>query len=243
MNSLLNTDIFKKQRCLVIAPHPDDEAFGCSGTIAKLKAHGSEVFVVAVSAGDVHHYNVKKYAYVTGETRHEEFEAAMKTLNVDDYELVFNDSEVHLKLDAMPLKELISIFEKDCRLAIDKIKPTMVILPAISYNQDHEAVFRAGFTACRPSSPGVKPFQKIVLSCEYPALAWSLEREKFHPNFYVDITDYLDLKLKALSCYKSQVRTGIHHCSVENVEWISRVRGREVSVEAAEAFMCHRFLA
>ena len=31
--------------------------------------------------------------------------------------------------------------------------------------------------------------------------------------------------------------------SVDNVEWISRVRGREVSVEAAEAFMCHRFLA
>ena len=59
----------------------------------------------------------------------------------------------------------------------------------------------------------------------------------------LDITDFLELKLKALSCYKSQVRTGIHHCSVENVEWISRVRGREVSVEAAEAFMCHRFLA
>ncbi len=237
-----NSALFKNQRCLVIAPHPDDEAFGCSGTIAKLKACGSKVFVIAVSAGDVHHYNVKKYAYVTGQTRHEEFEAAMKTLNVDDYELVFNDSEVHLKLDAMPLKELINVFEKDCRLAMDKIKPTMVILPAISYNQDHEAVFRAGFTACRPSLPGVKPFQKIVLSCEYPALAWSLEREKFHPNFYVDITDYLDLKLKALSCYKSQVRSGIHHCSAENVEWISRVRGREVSVEAAEAFMCHRFL-
>ncbi len=234
--------LWERQRCLVIAPHPDDEAFGCAGTIAKLKDHGSEVYVIAVSAGDVHHYNVKKYSFVTGEKRLEEFENAMKILGVDDHELVFNDSEVHLKLDAMPLKELINIFEKDCRLAIDKIKPTMVILPAISYNQDHEAVFRAGFTACRPHLPDIKPFQKIVLSCEYPALSWSLEREKFHPNFYVDITDYLKTKLKALSCYRSQVRSKIHHCSLENVEWISRVRGREVSVEAAEAFMCHRFL-
>lgn len=226
----------------MLAPHPDDEAYGCAGTMAKLKAEGSEVFVIAVSAGDVHHYNVDKYSFVTGKTRLEEFEAAMKTLQVDDYELVFNDSEIHLKLDAMPLKELISLFEKDCRLAIDKIKPTMVILPALSYNQDHEAVFRAGFTACRPSLPDIKSFQKIVLSCDNPAISWSLEREKFHPNFYVDITDHLETKLKAVSCYRSQVRPRLHHASLENIEYLARVRGREVSVEAAEAFMVHRFL-
>lgn len=231
-----------KQRCLVLAPHPDDEAYGCAGTLARLKAEGSEVFVIAVSAGDVHHYNVDQYAFVTGKTRFEEFKKAMKTLQVDDYELIFNDSEVHLKLDAMPMKELINLFEKDCRLSIDRIKPTMVILPAISYNQDHEAVFRAGFTACRPSLPEVKPFQEIVLSCDNPAISWSLEREKFHPNYYVDITDYLDTKLKAVSCYQSQVRSRLHHASLENIEWLARVRGREVSVEAAEAFMVHRFL-
>ncbi len=239
---MVDNSILKKQRCLVIAPHPDDEAYGCAGTLAKLKAEGSEVFVIAVSAGDVHHYNVEKYSFVSGETRKEEFEAAMKTLQVDDYELIFNDTEIHLKLDSMPLKELISIFEKECRLAIDKVKPTMVILPAISYNQDHEAVFRAGFTACRPSLPDVKPFQKIVLSCDNPAISWSLEREKFHPNFYVDITEQLDLKLKAVSCYKSQVRSRLHHASLENIEWLARLRGREVSVEAAEAFMVHRLL-
>lgn len=210
--------------------------------MAKLKAEGSEVFVIAVSAGDVHHYNVDQYSFVTGQTRKEEFEAAMKTLQVDDHELIFNDTAIHLKLDAMPLKELINIFEKGCRLAIDKVKPTMVILPAVSYNQDHEAVFRAGFTACRPSLPEMKPFQKIVLSCDNPAISWSLEREKFHPNFYVDITDHLEMKLKAVACYKSQVRSRLHHASLENIEWLARLRGREVSVEAAEAFMVHRFL-
>ena len=238
----MSTNFLGKQRCLVIAPHPDDEAFGCGGTMAKLKAEGSEVFVIAVSAGDVHHYNVQKYSFVTGKTRQEEFEAAMKLLKADDYELIYNDSEIHLKLDALPLKELISLFEKDCRLSIDRVKPTMVILPAISYNQDHEAVFRAGFTACRPSLPDVKSFQKIVLSCDNPAISWSLEREKFHPNFYVDISDHLDKKLKIVSCYKSQVRSRLHHASLENIEWLARVRGREVSVEAAEAFMVHRLL-
>ena len=238
----MKDELLARQRCLVLAPHPDDEAYGCAGTMAKLKAQGSEVFVIAVSAGDVHHYNINKYSFVTGATRLEEFEAAMKTLGADDYELIYNDSEIHLKLDSLPLKELINLFEKDCRLAIDKIKPTMVILPAISYNQDHEAVFRAGFTACRPSLPEVKSFQKIVLSCDNPAISWSLEREKFHPNFYVDITDHLEKKLKIVSCYQSQVRSRLHHASLENIEWLARVRGREVSVEAAEAFMVHRLL-
>lgn len=238
----MENGLFSSQRCLVIAPHPDDEAFGCAGTIAKLKAHGSKVFVIAVSAADLKHYNVGEHAFVSGRMRHQEFEASMKVLGVDDYELLFNDAEIHLKLDAIPLKQLINLFESECRLAIDKIKPSMIILPAISYNQDHEAVFRAGFTACRPGSPEVKPFQKIILACEYPAISWSLQYEKFHPNFYVDISSYLEKKMQSLSCYKSQVRAGVHHCSLENVEWLAKVRGREVSVDAAEAFMCHRFL-
>ena len=243
--SSLNThvELLKNQRCLVLAPHPDDEAFGCAGTMAKLKALGSEVFVIVVSAGNLHHYNVNKYSYVTGEQRSAELEKSMEILKVDDYELVYNDSEIHMKLDAMPLKELINLFEKDCRLSIDRIKPSMIILPAISYNQDHEAVFRAGFTACRPHLPDIKPFQKIVLSCEYPAMSWSLNQERFNPNFYVDITDHIGDKLKSVACYQSQVRSHIHHCSLENVEWLARVRGREVSVEAAEAFVCHRLLA
>ena len=226
----------------MIAPHPDDEAFGCAGTIARIKDEGGEVFVIAVSAADLKHYNTGENAFVSGRTREEEFENSMKVLGVDDYELIFNDSEIHLKLDAIPLKRLINLFESECRLAIDKIKPSMMILPAISYNQDHEAVFRAGFTACRPGSPDVKPFQKIVLACEYPAISWSLQHEKFHANYYVDITKYLEKKIQSLSCYKSQVRGGVHHCSLDNVEWLAKVRGREVSVEAAEAFMCHRLL-
>lgn len=231
------------QTCLVIAPHPDDEAFGCSGTIARLKAEGSKVYVIAVSAADLQHYNKGANAFVSGRTRQEEFENSMKSLGVDDYELIYNDANVHLKLDMMPMKDLINLFESKARLAIDKVKPSMIILPAISYNQDHEAVFRAGWTACRPGDPSVKPFQKIVLACEYPAISWSLQHERFHANFYVDISGkFLEKKMESLACYKSQVRTGVHHCSLENVEWLAKVRGREVSVDAAEAFMCHRFL-
>ena len=72
---------------------------------------------------------------------------------------------------------------------------------------------------------------------------WSLEREKFHPNFYVDITGFLDKKLEALSLHSSQLKPGSsHHSGLENVKNTAQVRGKEISVEAAEGYMCLRFV-
>lgn len=236
-------DFLRNQRLLVIAPHADDEVFGCGGTIAKAKALGSEVYVVCVSVADTRHYLPDGLRLVTGKQRAEEFAEAMRTLAVDDYEVLFQDEEHHLRLDSIPRRELIELFEHKGRLAMDKVRPTIVALPAISYNQDHEAVFKAGFTACRPHLPEVKAHPRVVLSYDNPAISWSLEREKFHPNFYVDISDFLELKMRAVACHASQLKPRTHHASLENVEWLARVRGREISVEAAEAFMCHRYIA
>jgi LmbE family N-acetylglucosaminyl deacetylase len=117
-----------------------------------------------------------------------------------------------------------------------------VALPAVSYNQDHVAAFKAGFTACRPHDPSVKSFPKIVLSYDNQTLFWNVDYDKYHPNLYVDISDYLGAKLKALSLHKSQLRHSPHHCSIENMEYLAKVRGHEISCVAAEAFVCHRFV-
>lgn len=232
-----------KQRMLVIAPHSDDEVFGCGGTMARTKAAGGEVFVICCSVADLRQYTKDgREQLVTAETRAEEFGAAMEYLGVDDYEIIFTDNERHLRLDAIPRRDLIALFERECRLSIDRIRPTIIALPAISYNQDHEAVFKAGFTACRPQLRSVKPFQQCVLAYDNPAISWSLEREKFHPNFYIDITDYLDKKLEAVRLHASQAKPASHHASVENIETLARIRGAEISAPAAEAFMCYRFV-
>ncbi|MFH1622846.1 MAG: PIG-L deacetylase family protein [Candidatus Omnitrophota bacterium] len=234
-------EFLKKQRLLVISPHADDEAYGCAGTIAKIKDLGGEVYIMVMSIGDLSHYDGSGQI-VKKETRKEEFINTAKFLKVDDYDFIYEESEKHLRLDMVPRRELIAKIEKESKVALDKIKPTIVALPAISYNQDHGAVFHAGFTACRPHLPEIKPFQKIVLSYDNPTLFWNPEYEKFHPNFYVDISKYLDVKLKAMSFHKSQLRDSLHHCSIDNLNNLVRLRGREISVEAAEAFMCYRFV-
>lgn len=226
-------------RILVMAPHADDETFMCGGTIAKAKSLGSEVFVVCASVGDLAMYATDE-PVVAGERRADELANAMAVLEVDGYEILFHDSARHMRLDAVPRRELVALLERDGRYAIDRLRPDVVILPSPCSNQDHEALFRAGFAACRPHDREAKAFVPVVLAADQPQLCWS--PETFKPNVYVDISEFIDAKLKAHSCHASQLRPPPHHGSLENVERLARLRGAEISVEAAEAFFCHRMV-
>jgi LmbE family N-acetylglucosaminyl deacetylase len=236
----MHDEFLAKQRLLVVAPHADDETFGCAGTIARMRALGAEVYVIVASVGTVAHYGVKDD--VSGDVRSNELESVMKYLDVNDYDILYKSDQIHLRLDTIARRDLVSLIEKDSKLAIDRVKPTMLAVPAVSYNQDHEVVFRACFTACRPHLPQYKSFQKIFVAYDNPAISWSTEREKFHPNFYIDISDHLDKKLHAVKLHASQAKASPHHASVESVEYLAKVRGREISVNAAEAYMCYRFV-
>lgn len=264
---------WSQQRVLILAPHADDETFGCGGLISKVKAAGGSVYVMVGSVGDLHHYGAEteishggevvavaaarrdaaaaapdglrvetgpKMALVTGAQRADELAQAMAMLHVDGFEVLFSDPRMHLRLDTLPTRDLIALIERDARYAVDRVAPTALVLPAPSYNQDHDALFKAGFAACRPHLPKDRPFISLVLSCEAPQLGW--HHESFHPNFYVDITGHLETKLRAHACHRSQVKPAPHHASLENVERLARLRGAEISVEAAEAFQCYRIL-
>ncbi|MGB9608038.1 MAG: PIG-L deacetylase family protein, partial [bacterium] len=98
----------------------------------------------------------------------------------------------------------------------------------------------SAFAALRPHDPATRHFVKIVLSAESPHLGWNYLL--FQPNLYVDISDFLDVKLKALSFHSSQTRPEPHFTSLENVERLARLRGSQVGVKAAEAFFCHRLV-
>ncbi len=232
-------NFFSQERLLVIAPHADDETIGCGGLIARVKAAGGQAFVQVLTVGDLDHYDGKDHL-VAGNTRESELAEAMTVLNVDDWEILIKDSDLHLRLDHIPRRDLINLFERDSRLAIDNIRPTMIAIPAPSFNQDHEAVYKAAITACRPHLATLKPFQRLVLVADSPQLAWN--PHAFKPNFYVDISDCLNLKLEAFSKHVSQQRPSPHMGSLEALRLLAEWRGREISVGAAEAYDCLRFV-
>lgn len=234
-------EFWGRQRLLVIAPHADDEAYGCAGTIAKIKACGGQAYVIVASVGDLQHYNGNgNRRSVSAKTRAAELEASMRLLGVDGYEILFTDSQSHLRLDAVPQRDLIGSLERDATYALDKVRPTMVILPAPSFNQDHVALFTAGLAACRPRLRAHKPFADLVLVSDAPQLGW--RPEPFRPDFYVDISEYLGFKLDALGCHASQVRHFPDLGSLPALESLARLRGAEIGVQAAEAYECHRIV-
>jgi N-acetylglucosamine malate deacetylase 1 len=235
-------DFLARQRLLVVTPHADDETYGCAGTMARIKALGGEVYVVLVTAGDLAHFADGETKLVTHQTRLGEFESVMELLKVDDWDVLFTDAETHLALDAMPRKELVRLLESIGKLAIDQVQPTMMMLPAASYNQDHEALFKACVTATRPGVRGQRHLVQTVLAYDNTSLFWSFGHDRFHPNCYIDISDYLDIKIEAMRLHASQVRPPIYHGSPESLELATRLRGREVSVEAAEGFEVLRAL-
>ena len=228
-----------RERLLVIAPHADDETIGCGGLIARTKAEGGQVFVQVLTVGDLDHYDGKDHA-VAGNTREKELAAAMEVLAVDDWEILIKDSDLHLRLDHIPRRDLVNLFERDSRLAIDNVRPTMLAIPAPSFNQDHEAVYKAAITACRPHLASLKPFQRTVLVADSPQLAWGAV--PFRPNWYVDITDHLELKLRAFEKHESQQRPSPHMGGLDTLRLLAEMRGREISVGAAEAYQCLRFV-
>jgi N-acetylglucosamine malate deacetylase 1 len=252
---MLGDEFLSQQRLLVITPHSDDETYGCAGTIARVKSLGGEVYVVLVSIADVQQYGADgadpqagdaepepNKALVTGQTRLTEFESVMKLLGVDDWDVLFTDARTHLALDTLPRKEIVRLLESDGRLAIDAVRPTMVLIPASSYNQDHEALYRACMTATRPGVPGGKYTVPFVLAYDNTSLFWVPEQARFHPTVYVDVSDFLAVKLDAMRLHASQLREPLYHGSLEGLELATKVRGREVGVAAAEGFALLRGL-
>jgi LmbE family N-acetylglucosaminyl deacetylase len=75
---------------------------------------------------------------------------------------------------------------------LDTIKPDRVFIPSpTDTHQDHRAAFSASMVACRTI--------KEIYAYETPSTS-----RNFTPNFFVDITEHIDLKLKAVKIHSSQ---------------------------------------
>ena len=225
---------------LVISPHPDDEVYGCGGAMAKAKALGCEVYLMIFSVGDLKFYERKKI--VTASRRLKEVAKVAAILKLDGTDVIFKDERTHLRLDGIPRRDLISWIESKSPVSLDRIRPTILAIPFPSYNQDHEAVFEAAFTASRIHAGGFKATPETVLVYDSPTLAWNHEGREFHPNFYVDISRYVGIKTRLVRAYASQSRHASDPTSLEGVEELARVRGREVGRGPCEAFVVYRLV-
>jgi LmbE family N-acetylglucosaminyl deacetylase len=216
---------------LVIAPHADDEVLGCGGLLARLAALGrAEVHVLYLAVDGFRHYGLEGETTVA--QRLEEISAVADLLGFT-HEIAYADQGLMEKLDTMPARQLVELFER----TFDQRRPELVLLPGDGdYDQDHRAVFRAGFAATRPMPADCgKWLVPHVLGYELTQKEWA-SAPLARATAYCDISAHLETKLEAISRYATQARPSPHIRSPEAIRAQACLRGKAIGVACAEAF-------
>ena len=142
------------------------------------------------------------------------------------------------QLDKIPLLKITKKIEKK----IDLFKPDTIFTHySDCLNIDHRKTFEAVNTACRPIN---NLSVNKILSFEIPSSTdWALFREKnFKPNYYINISNFLDEKIKLIKFYKDELRNYPHSRSIKSIKSLASYRGVSCGVEYAEGFYLNRYL-
>lgn len=230
--------IFQHARVLVIAAHPDDEVLGCGGTMSRMVNEGHEVYTLILGEGVTSRdkkRNVRKRRQDLLELR-KQTKDANKVLGVTK---TFSFNLPDNRFDTVPLLDIIKL--------IEQVKKEVVPDVIFTHNHgdlniDHQITCKAVMTAFRP----VKGENaREIYSFEVPSSTeWNMPTSSayFMPNHFVDISKTLDLKLRAMKEYKSEIRGYPHPRSPEAIKIYAKRWGIQAGLQAAEAFETIRMI-
>lgn len=214
---------------LVVVAHPDDEILGFGGAGSKFTGRGEIVQPIMIS-GKV---DIRTQRPTDSELAHD-IQAANTIVGFNTP--ILGDFP-NIRLNTVPHIELVQFIERQ----IEIFNPDRIFThhPG-DLNDDHGQVAKACFAAARlfQRRAGVKALRS--LHCiEIPSSTdWSFPEvcQNFRPNEYVGIDETLELKLKALTCYRRIMRPFPHPRSAEVLSGLAAIRGGESGLGYAEAF-------
>lgn len=212
---------------LIIAPHPDDETFGCGGTILKYIKEGHKVYWVIVTS-------MTEHLGFTNERingRELEIERVAKEYK---FEKVFKLGFPTAELDKILIKNLVDKISK----CIIETQCEILYIPNYGdIHSDHRIVSDSAM-ACTKwfRYPTVR---KVYVYETLSETEFGLNNSinYFRPNVFVNIEEFIDHKLKILNIYKSEIGEAPYPRSIEVVKGLSIFRGGASGYKNAEAFM------
>jgi LmbE family N-acetylglucosaminyl deacetylase len=209
---------------LVIAAHPDDELLGCGGTIALHSCVGDRVTAVIACEGESLRYGKEGI----GQRAH--IQCAAEQLGIKDVRLLnFPDQ----RLDTITLTDIIAPLEEIVR----EIRPHIIYCQyGGDINLDHKLLFQALLVATRP----MEEYIEVIYAFDTASSTeWAYPRT-FIPDTWIDISPTLEVKLTAMSCYRSEVRDYPHPRSLEALRYRAKAWGNQCYLDSAEVFMTVR---
>lgn len=219
-------------RMLVIAPHPDDEILGVGGTMIRFARSGGELTVLTVAAHMPPLYPKEVHQRTVREAKKAHALVGVK-------ESIFFDNPA-VMLGEIPTHE----FNASIKSVVDRVEPDVLLMPYYDRHIDHRYVFDAAVVAARPVGVG----RGIQMVAAYETLSethWNAPHlePNFTPNWCVDITDFIDVKIEAMQCYQSQVHPFPAPRSIEALRALALFRGSQAGFGYAEGFHVLRMTA
>ncbi|WP_162906985.1 PIG-L deacetylase family protein [Allorhizocola rhizosphaerae] len=199
------------RRVLVVGAHPDDLELACGATVAKLADSGHEIFALVLTRGG---------NGGSAEERAREAVAAgrllgvsqVRVLDLPDTRLAAHEPEAVAAIEAV----------------VRRFNPDIIFThSANDQHADHRAAHVATLQAARSHS--------AILCYESPSVTTD-----FDPRVFVDVEDYVDLKIAAVGAHADQ--RGKAYMSAERVRGIALFRGAQAKVRLAEGFEPVRLL-
>lgn len=225
---------------LAFGAHPDDVELGCAATIAKEISLGKTVGIIDLTRGELGTRG-------SAEIRDVEAGRAAKILNISVREnLNFRDG--FFKNDEKHQLEIIRM--------IRKYKPEIVLCNAIDDRHiDHGKGSKLVSDACFLSGlPKIETsFNGSIQEAWRPKFVYHyIQWKNIEPDFVVDVTGFMDIKMKTILAYDSQFynpdtnepETPITSKNfLDSVKYRAQDLGRLIGAEFAEGFTTERYLA
>ncbi len=206
---------------LILAAHSDDEVLGCGGTIAKYADEGEDVVSIIFSEGDpINPKNYTKENKNIAIQRRKESIAAGKVLGIND--------TVFLGLSHNPFmsNEDLAHINKRISKIIIKLKPRIIFTHVPDDpHPGHAMVAKLAKKIADKHDISLYTFMiSNPLKIQY--------RDK--PRLYVDITDTINKKRKALKQFKSQEHWLIYYKII--AYFMDKISGLQSNHSYAEVF-------
>ncbi|GEN53501.1 bacillithiol biosynthesis deacetylase BshB2 [Halobacillus faecis] len=215
--------IEQEKHVLVIFPHPDDEAFGVSGTITSYIKQGTPLTYACLTLGEMGR-NLGKPTFATRESlpeiRRKELIKAAEAMGIEDLRMMgLRDKTLEFE-DDDEMKDMV-------RHLIDELQPSLIIsfYPGFAVHPDHEATARAVVRALREIDEKARPKFHAV------AFANDTEEKLGQPDVINDIRSVQNEKLAAMRAHISQtarmlemLEEGIKVNDPEALKWVTNER-------------------
>jgi|TARA_R100000501_G_C2613092_1_gene107195 LmbE family N-acetylglucosaminyl deacetylase len=220
------------RKVIVISAHPDDETLGAGGTILKHRAKGDEIYWLITTAVNEN----QGFSKVRISSREREISSVADKFGIKK---TFKLSYPTMSLSSQSLIEMVPKISK----IFTEVEPEIIYcLNRSDAHSDHRVTFNA-VMACTKSFR--YPYIKKVLMYECISeteFAPALPEKVFLPNYYVDITEFMEEKLEIMKIYESELGEHPFPRSLRNIKALATYRGASVGVEFAEAFQLIKYI-